>query len=163
MEASIKYITLVSLLVLFGCTSAVSLPPSHTGDFLLIVGWSGAETRPPFEIAFASQGRLESAEKWAKEVPIFRRVMVVSVDEMDRIKQLLLKPEFASHRSAERPGATIQQYLFDAEYDGKSTIFPIGLDDSTISLVTRLQGVLGKEAAKGFQPLIDNLRILAGK
>jgi hypothetical protein len=161
MPASIKYFAIVIVLGLFGCGSPANeeagSSSNRSGDLLLIVCWAGIVTRPPFEVAFATNGQVKAMNRWLRNVPFWRAGSVISCEEADRLRQLLSEPSFASHRVPPLKDDVWEFFIITVEDGAKSSIFYIGWDRTTISLLTQLQSALGKNAAACLQRLIDDL------
>jgi hypothetical protein len=160
MMVSISLMVSLVALVASGCAwhGSGSRDLHQNRDFLLTITWVGVQTRPPCEVVFTTQRVDRNIASWVAAAPGFRKAEIISKEEALRLQDLLSQATFSSRRISAGPDFHVQQYIVSMQIHAETSVFALGLDETTVYLLMQIQGALADKPAATMQPLVDNLR-----
>jgi hypothetical protein len=158
MAASIRFLAALIVLSVSGCASHNGHSSSQSiqdHELFVVIEWIGVQTRPPWEIAYATEGLSKGMASWLAESPGFRKGALFGNEDTRRIRAVLSGSDFASHQVTAEPDFRTQQYVLRLRNNNAVTVFALGLDGTTQALLKELQEALPEKPALIMQPLID--------
>ena len=161
MAVSIRFLAALIAFSASGCASHNGRSASQSvqdRELFVVIEWTGVQTRPPWEIAYATEGLSKGMASWLSESPGFRTGVIVSNEDANRIRATLSRSDFASHRVTAEPDFRTQQYVLRMRNNNGVTVFALGLDRTTQALLKKLQEALPEKPALIMQPLIDSFQ-----